>query len=95
MKNALCNTSSFFLFSILLLFISVSNFYENVEVLDNYLWDLPVIYASAADRMTAKTTKNIATHLHEHLRVNPFSKRGGLKPRRTPTGLPDSVPALL
>ena len=28
MKNALCNTSSFFLFWILLLFISVSNFYE-------------------------------------------------------------------
>ena len=56
---------------------------------------LPVIYAKAADSMTAKTTKNIATHLHEHFLVNPFSKRGGLNPRRTPTGGPDNVPALL
>lgn len=57
--------------------------------------NLPVIYARAADSMSARTTKNIAIHLHEHLRVNPFSKRGGLKPRRTPTGSPDNVPALL
>ena len=43
--------------------------------------------------MTAKTTKNIATHFHEHLRVRPFSNRGGLNPRRTPPGLQGSVPA--
>ena len=76
-------------------------FYRMISIIQsnivssNYFMFLPVIYAKAADRMTAKTTKNIATHLHEHFRVSPFSKRGGLKPRRTPTGSPDNVPALL